>query len=281
MKRTAVLLLLLLLLLGCAPAEEALEYPAEVTFVSFLCDLVTAAEEGTGPGRIDIDDLELGDEIVHAVAEHWKRVYLDPAFRLRLHGTDDPSALSLPDAHAIVVLGCRLQDGGMTKELKQRCKAAAALAEAFPSAVLVLTGGATGDNNPKGNTEAGRMRNYLVNTCGIDENRIRTDRKAKNTRENAFNTLAILEEMDIHGMTLVTSSYHQRWAQVIFNAAAAMYRAEHGFEAVLIGDFSCEWKPPAAAYYWDHRIAVKQLGELFGLSEKDMARLPVIPQYKP
>ena len=36
-----------------------------------------------------------GTHIAFSVAEHWKKVYLDPDYRLYLYGKDDPSVVAL------------------------------------------------------------------------------------------------------------------------------------------------------------------------------------------
>ena len=280
MKKTVFALLAVFVLLFAHARAEDYDYPASVTFGSFLFDLVDIYENGGDIRRIDADAGELGDDLAFAIAEHWKRVYLDPDYKLYLHGKDDPAAIPIRGPHAIVVLGYELKDGNMTPELKGRCEAAAALAEAFPESVLVLSGGATGKNNPRGNTEAGRMRNYLVDRCNVDPARIFTDTRAKDTVSNAENTLAILEAQGIGSMTLVTSSYHQRWGQAVYNAVAVLYAMEHGWKVNIVGNFCYETQPSVAAYYWDARIAVRQLGTLIGLPDSQMALLPLPKQHK-
>ena len=280
MNKKALALLAVLVCIFASARSEDFDYPSAVTFGSFLFDLVDIYENGGDLRRIDADAEELGDELAFAIAEHWKRVYLDPDYKLYLHGKDDPAQLPISEPHAIVVLGYELKDGNMTPELKGRCEAAAALAEAFPASVLVLSGGATGKNNPRGNTEAGRMRNYLVDRCGVDPARIFTDTRAKDTVSNALNTLAILEAQGIGSMTLVTSSYHQRWGQAIYNAVSVMYAMEHGWKVDIVGNYCYDTRPSVAAYYWDARIAVRQLGTLIGLPDSQMALLPLPKQHK-
>ena len=88
-----------------------------------------------------------------------------------------------------MVLGYELLNGGMTDELKGRCDAAAAAAKTFPASLLVCSGGATGQNNPQRHTEAGLMKDYLVDECGIAAERVFTDERALTTAENIISIL--------------------------------------------------------------------------------------------
>ena len=158
-------------------------------------------------------------EIAKAVAEHWRKVYLDPDYELCLYRGEEKAGVlrdfGIEDspAHAFVVLGYELMDGEMQPELMSRCDAAAAAARAFPSTILVCSGGATGANNPQGHTEAGRMKAYLTERCGIEASRIFIDEQAMTTAENAVNTFEILRREGVRTMTIVTSDYHQRWGR--------------------------------------------------------------------
>ena len=39
-------------------------------------------------------------------------------------------------------------------------------------------------------------------------------------------------------MTIVTSDYHQRWAQILFNAVAAVYAADTGRQIRIVGTYN-------------------------------------------
>ncbi len=199
-----------------------------INYDTFMTDLVKSYEEGTGTARIEADAAILNDDVAPAIVECWKKIYLDPEYKLNVYGTDDPAELDLYGVHAFVVLGFQLKDGEMTEELMGRCDAAAAAAKAFPDSILVCSGGATGDNNPEGHTEAGLMKDYLVEQCGIEADRIFIDEAAMTTAENAINTFRILREQGIETITIVTSSYHQRSGQTLYNSMAARYQKEYG-----------------------------------------------------
>lgn len=286
MKRRWIALIaaLALLLCGAALAEGYRIDPANgENFGALLVDLLRAYET---PREGDAEAIEAaveavagvnaGDgEVARAIADHWNRVYVnaDGSYRLYLYGNGE-RAVALEEAgvedrpaHAFVVLGFELKDGGMTDELKGRCRAAAAAARSFPSAILVCSGGATGKNNPKGNTEAGLMKAYLAGECGIDAGRIFTDERAMTTLENAVNTFAILREQGVESYTVVTSSYHQRWGQVLYNAMGALYNQVYGYDPQLVGNYSFP-VDPGERFRHEDRIAVRQLTQMLGLPDE-------------
>ena len=213
-------------------------------------------------------------DIARAIAEHWKAVYLDPGYRLCVWwGREDANELEAtkPDydeKHAFVVLGYELKDGQMQNELIGRCKAAAAAAKSFPDAYLICSGGATGQNNPEYKTEAGLMKQFLAGRGKVDRARILIDTRALTTLANAENTFAILKENDIHSITLVTSTYHQKWAQVLYNAMAAIYEKLYGFKVRIVGNFCYDIEPESGSYKKGYRIALTQLSQMLGLKKK-------------
>ncbi len=245
-------------------AEEAGE---QVTMGTLLGDLLEAWEHPSAEAeaRIDADVEALQDEVAAAVAAHWKRVYLDPDYRLYYLGKDDPAELPVTGRHAFVILGYELENGEMREELKGRCDAAAAAAKAFPDSIIVCSGGATGQNNPDQHTEAGMMKAYLTEVHGIEPARILTDERAMTTAENALNTMAILQEQGIETMTIVTSSYHQKWGQVLYNLVAAQYGKEHQYHPEILGNYCYEIEPENERFREDARIAVSQAARILGV----------------
>ena len=287
MKRMLAVLLAALLLLSGTPALGG-EYRASdanvQNLVKLLKDLVYAYERPLPEDGQTIDrDLEAirgvneaDYEIAEAIAAHWRAVYLDGSYRLHVFRGDKRAAelleTGIPDSvtHAFVVLGYQLKDGKMRKELMGRCEAAAAAARAFPGTILVCSGGATGENNPKQYTEAGLMKAYLVQKCGIDASRIHIDERAMTTVENAENTFAILEERGVRTMTIVTSTYHQRWGQAVYNAVGAIYRREHGYSVDIVGNYCFDIEPSSDSYRHDDRIAARQLGTVLKIPKEAM-----------
>ena len=283
MKLSALILALALLL--CAPALAEDYHISEdnmTNFTNLLTGMMQAYEqpsEGDNAffdmaleaiGSVSDTDLELAT----AILDHWRSVYLNPNYPLYLYqGEESAETLAvtnIPDSptHAFVVLGYELKDGEMTDELIGRCNAAAAAARAYPTTILVCSGGATGDNNPEMHTEAGMMRDYLRDVCGIDEARIYTDERAMTTLENAVNTFAILREQGVQTLTVVTSAYHQRWGQVLYNAMAALQRLGSGYSAELVGNYSFPIEAPEQ-FRQDDRFALRQLSSMLGLPREE------------
>ncbi len=242
-KILAVLTALIMMGTFCAAEEEG------VTFGDLIVDLVTAGEAPSDEAlsRIDADLAALDDPVASAVAEHWKKVWLDPDYRLYLYGKDDPSVLPVRGRHAFVVLGYALRNGEMADELIGRCAAAAAAARAFPDSILVCTGGPTGANNPDKHTEGGMMRDHLIDVWGIAPGRIFTEEQALTTAQNALNTLKILMAQGIETLTVVTSDYHQLWGQTLYNAMAARCLRDHGYRLEIIGNY-CWYTGRAEGY---------------------------------
>ena len=277
MKKRMILIMTLCLIFITSAFGEA-SYQAEngEAFGELLTSLVNAYEipSEENNARIQenlavIEASSTGDyELAVSIADHWEKVYLDAEYQLNLYpeGTD-PADLDLPQGknHAFVVLGFELQDGEMTEELKGRCAAAAAAAKAYPEAILVCSGGATGQNNPENHTEAGLMKGYLSDVCGIDPARIFTDERAMTTAENAVNTLAILREQNVETMTIVTSAYHQRWGQVLYNALSAVYRQQVGYSVEIIGNYCFDIDTDVEMFKKDDRIAIRQLAQILGI----------------
>ena len=250
---------------GVAAAEKA---AGSQNPYNTLLSVMVVAYEKPGNATIALLDAEaaaLQDETAVSIAEEWKKVWLDPDYRLYITGEDDPAQLPVTGKHAFVVLGYELKDGGMTEELKGRCSAAAEAAGAFPGSVLVCSGGATGKNNPEKHTEAGLMKEYLSGECGIDPERIYTDDRAMDTTQNAINTLAILKELGIETMTIVTSSYHQRRGVTLYHTMAARYRAETGYSVEIIGNYCYPAATDERTAKFEHQITVIQMKEILEL----------------
>ena len=255
-----------------------------INFGHLLSDLLDAYENNT-PSEDEKLIFDLGIikavsprdyAVAKSITEHWAKVYLDHDYKLIMYSGEgtapELNESGIPDssAHAFVVLGYELRDGEMTEELKGRCNAAAAAAKEFPNTILVCSGGATGANNPEHHTEAGMMKDYLSNQCGISQERIFTDERAMTTADNAVNTLAILKNQAVNSMTIVTSSYHQRWGQVLYNAVSAIYKQQYGFGPVIIGNYCYNISPEKRMFGDTAGIAIQQLSSILGIPKQAM-----------
>ena len=249
-------------------------------FATLLTALVNAYESPSAgdDARIDatldaIREVNASDyDIAQAITEHWRDIYLDNDYPLFIYREGEERATSLEQSslrdsarHAFVVLGYELKNGEMQAELKGRCAAAAAAARSFPNVILICSGGATGDNNPSKHTEAGMMRDYLVERCGIERSRIHIDERAMTTLENASNTLEMLQQQGIKTMTIVTSTYHQRWGQAVYNAVAALYRHYFGYSVEIVGNYCYDTEPEHDMYRNDDRMAIRQIAQLLNI----------------
>ena len=298
MFKTAVALTLALSVLVSGVGAWAMEYsPApenDANFALLLGDMLTAVtnpSDASGEAISgDVDAISAVSErdgaLARRIADHWTKVYLDPDYELFIyHDGDGAEALLGADIadngrHAFVVMGYQLLDGEMQEELKARCEAAAAAARAYPDAIIVCSGGATGPNNPDGHTEAGLMKAYLTDVCGIDSSRIYIDENAMNTVDNAVNTFAILKDMDVASMTIITSSYHQKRGQALYNALSAIYELNCGYSAEIIGNFSCDYESSSGAGF-ELNVAIMQLSGILGLSDEAKNMIPGMQRGKP
>ena len=260
-KIKAATLILLAAMMLCAGALAG----GSVTVETLLEDMLAAFAEPS-PGtreRMDRDAEALDDPVLREVAESWKRLYLDPKLQILYMQRNDPAELNIPDPahHAFVVLGYCLKDGKMAPELEGRCEAAAAAARAYPESILICTGGETGLRNPNHATEAGEMAGYLIDQCGIGQERLYLDTEALTTADNAVNAFEIMKENGIRTMTLVTSGYHLRWARLLFDAVAAWNR-EQGSPIEITGNW-CYYTAPAPGYTnANEMLAISQLRDL-------------------
>ena len=256
-------------------------------FGTLVMDLVRAYEY---PSEDDAKTIDADMETIRSVKEEdyavaqaltdtWREIYLDPDYRLFLYGKDDPAALKEygvvnSPSQAIVILGFELSDGEIQPELVGRCEAAAALARAFPNAILVCSGGATGKNNPEKHTEACLMKKYLTENCGIDASRIHTDEAAMTTVDNVRKTFSILEEQGVHTMTIVTSLYHQKRSQALYGVMTRVYLQERNYAIRSTGNF-CYDKTEASIGTPDDRLAIQGMVELLHLPQEAVPFTPL------
>lgn len=118
---------------------------------------------------------------------------------------------------AIVILGYGLNpDGTMRTILRRRVLTGLAVAQFFPQAPIIVTGG----NPQNGRTEASRMHDML-RLLGVPEERIIVEDKANSTVQNAQFSVPLAEQAGTSGIILVTSTTHQDRADGNFVDAGA------------------------------------------------------------
>lgn len=106
---------------------------------------------------------------------------------------------------AIVILGYGLTpEGTMRLILHTRVLAGLAVAQIFPQAPIIVTGG-----NPRnGNTEAEQM-GKMLRLYGTPRERIILEERANSTVQNAAFSVPLAKQAGTSGIILVTSSSHQ------------------------------------------------------------------------
>ena len=199
----------------------------------------------------------------------WNTLYVEGADAVpRL---SDPAEEVPAGRRAIVVLGLELVDGEMQEELRRRCDLAAEAARAWPEAILICSGGATGENNPEAHTESGMMKAYLSEACGIDPDRIFIDERALTTVGNAVNTYVILREQGVESMTIVSSSYHLRRAQILYLTIDLFSRSLLGCGCELASVLGCDREVPEGYEDQDAAVAAFQVQACLAVLAADEA----------
>ena len=266
MRKFLSVFLVLCCLAGASCAESSLSVGV------LLADLVAAylSPSAQAIEKIDTDTEALDDPLASALAEQWKKTWLDPDYRLLMYGTDSPEELPVSGRHAFVVLGFELENGEMTEELTGRCDAAVAAARAFPDSILVCSGGATGGNNPEKHTEAGLMKAYMSEECGIDPERIFMDERAMTTDQNMLYSMKILQEQQVGTVTVVTSDYHQLRGQTLLCAMSEMIRREQGYSVEIVGNWCWPTGTIEATQQGEFMITLFQLSTILELPNDEM-----------
>ncbi|RAV31973.1 hypothetical protein DLJ54_05635 [Corynebacterium heidelbergense] len=129
---------------------------------------------------------------------------------------EDPALLTYNQNTAdIVVLGAGLkEDGSMRDILEQRLRTGLRLANKFPNARLIVTGGVP----QNGRTEAQAMYDWLTG-AGVKPERITREGDSTNTVQNAQFTDKILRDRDTSGAIVVTNDFHLKRAMLNFRQA--------------------------------------------------------------
>lgn len=126
---------------------------------------------------------------------------------------------------AIVILGYGLKpDGSMRPILYHRVLTGLAIAQMFPQAPIIVTGG----NPQHGQTEAAQMR-HLLRMLGVPAGRIIVEDRANSTVQNAQFSVPLAKKAGTTGIILVTSSTHQGRADQNFADAGGNILATVSF----------------------------------------------------
>jgi uncharacterized SAM-binding protein YcdF (DUF218 family) len=117
-------------------------------------------------------------------------------------------------ADAIVVLGCRLpRDGRPGGAIERRVAAGVALLAAGAAPHLLLSGGGAGPRS-----EAEVMRELALG-LGAPEAALLLEPRSRNTIENALCSAALMRDLGLSSVIVVTDRYHALRARIVFRHA--------------------------------------------------------------
>jgi uncharacterized SAM-binding protein YcdF (DUF218 family) len=133
-------------------------------------------------------------------------------------------AFDFPDRiDGIIILGgsydTQMQGSVSTivlEEDTQPVAAVASLSRRYPKAKIVFSGGT--DPSFRGPSEAALVKQFFI-SCGIAPERIETEERSLNTKENAQFTAQLIHPARDSSWLLVTSAYHMPRAMRTFQAA--------------------------------------------------------------
>ena len=233
-KLTAMLLALVMILgLAAVPVQAAGDADAYISdLIGYYKSYQEAAETDI---QRTLEEMALVDPVQ---AEAWEQImdywsYINTEMVVNI-GTV-PEGLPEDNSVAIIILGFALNaDGTMKDELIGRLQTGLAIAQAYPNAYVVVTGGGTAANNPDV-TEGGLMGQWLLEQ-GLSEDRLIIENKAPNTVGNAENTYKILAEEypQVDSFVMVTSDYHVPRGCILFYSKCLLAAYEAGGEPLKL-----------------------------------------------
>lgn len=175
---------------------------------------------GTGTASAGSVELPSGAALYNGLAmigcQNIDRAMLPMCGNLELLNSDDPAVLTVnPFTTDIVVLGAGLfPDGGIRPVLEERLQAGLRLANSYPTARVIVTGGVP----QNGRTEAQAMGGWLRG-AGVAPWRITEENNSNSTVQNAKYTDQIFRERGTTGAVVVTTGDHVDRAVMNFRQA--------------------------------------------------------------
>ena len=189
---------------------------------------------------------ELKGDAWDKIMQYWSQINHE----FEVHVVDEKSEIKKLDVddHQLVIsiLGIKLNDdGSMNDELISRLNVGLKLANTYPNAYLVVTGGPTAKNNPNV-TEGGQMANWLLNQ-GISQERIIVENRAPDTVGNAVYTYEILKEKYpfVDSIILVSSDYHVSRGCLLYYATMMLAALKfNGKQLKIVSNAGCKTNNP-------------------------------------
>lgn len=174
--------------------------------------------------------------------------------------SNEPKTDMVPDA--ITVFGQTPKSNGTPSSgMLSRLEVALKLAEQFPEAKIILSGGDVKTEF----TEASVMKTWMLEQ-GVDESRIILDEAARDTLGNAIGTLIELEKLDAHKLIVVGTMLHIPRA----TTTMTLYAEHMGYDLEIdsVGGGEVEVKDEGERLY-TYVIAARASG-LFTKSDYDV-----------
>lgn len=135
---------------------------------------------------------------------------------------------TVPPVQAIVVLGSGSKDGKPTPTLQQRLDAAAVIANAQPTAVVIVSGGKDSGETV---SEAEAMARYLVATHQLPDKQIEQEDRSTSTELNFSYSKPLLGQRGVAlsaPIAVVTSDFHTQ-------RSAAIARKQGYQQVIMVG----------------------------------------------
>ena len=175
-----------------------------------------------GAGTASAGSLEMptGSAMVNAVTmlgcQYTGQGSVQPCTALELLTSDDPVLLTVnPFTTDIVILGAGLYpDGAIRPVLEERLRTGLRLANAYPTARIIVTGGVP----QNGRTEAQAMSQWLRG-AGVAPWRITEENQSNSTVQNAQFSNRLFQSRGTTGAVIVTNDFHLRRAMINFRQA--------------------------------------------------------------
>ncbi|MFL0578763.1 YdcF family protein [Dietzia sp. 179-F 9C3 NHS] len=175
---------------------------------------------GAGTASAGSTDMPSGTALVNGATmlgcQFGGQEILQACTEMELLTTDDPALLTVnPFTTDIVILGAGLYpDGGIRPVLEERLRTGLRLANDFPFARVVVTGGVP----QNGRTEAQAMSEWLRG-AGVAPHRISEENQSNSTVQNAQFSNRLFYDRGTTGAVIVTNDFHLKRAMLNFRQA--------------------------------------------------------------